>query len=350
MSSNRTLTHEQARRYLQAAADGQLDPSFQPALERHLADCPQCQRFAERLDALEARLANELPTAWPISSVAEPQVASTVEKIHRRTRHNPMKTFLSSTARTLAFGLGILVLIFGLAWGIRTLRPATPEILPAQQESQVTPMTTVVVTRQVVIPTPDIPIPTETLPIPSRSSTPNLFPTTSFDFPTGFPASLETVNLYRLQLPEAITPENALQMAARLGVAGGIYSLPGEGFDQLLYEVSDGFELLRFINFAEQFVYETGYADPISSGCAPLQYEEQLRIATDFLNSQGLLDLPYQDLTLGDRAGCAALHPAAGRLPIGLRQWPEPRQHGMDLRAGQPRRRGQPGDVQWTAL
>jgi hypothetical protein len=314
MSSNRTLTHEQTRQYLQAAADGQLDPTIQPALERHLADCPQCQRFAERLDALEARLTNELPTAWPTGSSAEHQVASTLEKIHRQTRHTPMKTFLSNTARTLAFGLGILVLISGLAWGIRTLRPDTVETEPMQQ-AQDTLLATGQITAQVEIATPVTVITEEPLPLLDATA-PGLFPTTSFDFPTGFPASLDTVNLYRLQLPEAVTPENALQMAARLGVAGGIYSLPGEGFDQVLYEVSDGFELLRFLNFAEQFVFETGYADPISSGGAPLPYDQQLRIATDFLNSQGLLDLPYQASPSAIEQGVVLFTPLLDGYPL----------------------------------
>ena len=292
MRSIRTLTHEKARSYLQAAADRQLNPTVQPALERHLAGCPECRRYAEQLAGLEARLESELPAAWPTQPVAETQVASTVEKIHHQMRRISMKNILSSTARTLAFGLGIIVLIAGLAWGIRNLRPGVEATQPVQG-----PVDTLVVTaqetEQLSQVTP-LPPPTEQLPTLVTAGATGLFPTTSFSFPDGFPSAPASVNLYRLQLPEAVTPESALQMAARLDVAGGVYSMPSEGFDQVIYEVTDGFELLRFINFAEQFVFEINHINPLYSGGAPLPYAERLRIATDYLTSYGLLDQPYR--------------------------------------------------------
>jgi hypothetical protein len=288
MRSNRTLTHEQARQYLQATVDRQLNPNHQPALERHLAGCPGCQRYAEQLALLEMRLEVELQAAWPIQPVAESQAASTVEKIHHQTRRISMKNIISSTARTLAYGLGIVGLIAGLAWGIRTLRPGgeatqpvDTQVVAPQEMEQPLEVTT-------------LPPPTEDIPTPVAPGTAGLFPTTGFRFPNGFPESVETINLYRILLPDAVTPETALQMAGRLGVSGWVYSQPSEGFDQTIYEVTNGFELLRFINFAEQFVFETSHVNPMYSNGPPLPYEEQLRIATDYLNDYGLLDQSYR--------------------------------------------------------
>ena len=289
MRSNRTLTHEQARQALEAAADSQLATALQPALERHLAGCVECQRFADQLAVLDTRLSSELPDAWPVGSVNERQVASMLEKIHQQTRHHPMKNILSNTFRTLAVGLGIIVVIAGLSWTIRNLRPGIPATQPAQDTLVVTAEATSVEETAL----PEITITLEPQPSPVTGA-PALFPTTNFIFPVGFPASPTAVNLYRLQLPEAVTADSALQMASRLGIAGGVYSQEGEGFDQVIYEVTDGFELVRFINFAEQFVYDTGYADPLYSGGEPLPYPEQLRIATEYLTAYGLLDQPYQ--------------------------------------------------------
>lgn len=302
MRSNRTLTHEQARSALQAAADGALDPALQPALERHLAGCPQCQRYARALAGLAARLAAELPAAYPAQPGNEPQVASTLEKIHAQKRHTPMKHFLSNTARTVGLGLAAILLVAGLAWGIRTLRPIAIATQPAQQLRD-TPATTA--EGSAAAPAPTAPATADPAPTPQSvapeeaqaarlGTTVGLFPTTRFDFPAGYPAAPETVQLYQLQLPEPVTPQSALQTAARLGVNGWVYSQPSEGFDQTVYEVTDGFELLRFINFAEQFVFETSHTDPLYSGGEPLPYAERLPIATDYLNRYGLLDQPYQ--------------------------------------------------------
>ncbi len=220
MRSNRTLTHEQARRALEAAADGQLASMLQPALERHLAGCVECQRFAGQL-------------AVPVGSANERQVASMLEKIHQQTRHHPMKNILSNTLRTLAVGLGIIVLISGLSWTIRTLRPDIPGTQPAQQPAQDTLVVTAEATSVESTALPEINITPEPQPSPVTGAS-ALFPTTNFIFPVGFPTSPSVVNLYRLQLPEAVTADSAIQMASLLGVSGEVYSQEGEGFDQVV--------------------------------------------------------------------------------------------------------------------
>jgi len=294
MSLIRTLSHEQARQALQMASDGRLDSSLQRRLEAHLAGCPDCLRFAEQLSQLEAHLSAELPLGWLESQPSERQIAGTLDEIQRHARKKTMRSIFSNTARTAALGLGAILLVAALVWGIRSL---LPKPLPAAAETETPTDTIPIVTQEVSISAIDTPIPTEAeLRVPQPvlpSGAPSLFPNTIFDFPSGFPDAAQSVNLYRLLLPSAVTADSARQMAARLGVEGGVYSFPGEGFDQILYEVTDGSSLVRFLNFAEQFVFETGYADPLYRGGEPLPYEEQLRIATEFLNRYDLLDQPY---------------------------------------------------------
>ena len=98
-----------------------------------------------------------------------------------------MKNILSSTTRTLAFGLGIIVLIAGLAWGIRTLRPGVEATQPAQQPARypgchgsgnrtVSASDPAAATNRAITNT-------------GHSGAAGLFPTTSFNFPDGFPSA-----------------------------------------------------------------------------------------------------------------------------------------------------------------
>lgn len=50
------LTHDQARRYLHAAADGNLSPEGRAALNAHLDACPKCQAYAAEFNWLQSAL------------------------------------------------------------------------------------------------------------------------------------------------------------------------------------------------------------------------------------------------------------------------------------------------------
>jgi anti-sigma factor RsiW len=121
-----SLSHAQARRYLELAADGDLDAARRAALKQHLAECPQCRAYADELNRLHVAL----------------KVVG--ERFRRRVRHTPdlsarvLKRLERANVQSfwlrLAGGLAqagslalMAVLMFGLWRPATTQAPAAPE-------------------------------------------------------------------------------------------------------------------------------------------------------------------------------------------------------------------------------
>ncbi len=58
------LTHDQARRHLHAAADGNLSAEGRAALNAHLDACPKCQAYAAEFNRLQSALYRAWHTRW----------------------------------------------------------------------------------------------------------------------------------------------------------------------------------------------------------------------------------------------------------------------------------------------
>ena len=58
------LTHDQARRHLHAAADGNLSAESRAALNAHLDACPKCQEYAAEFNWLQSALYRAWQTRW----------------------------------------------------------------------------------------------------------------------------------------------------------------------------------------------------------------------------------------------------------------------------------------------
>ena len=80
------------------------------------------------------------------------------------------------------------------------------------------------------------------------------FPETEFTFDVAPPDGPQRVRLFEQILPEALSPENARTAAARLRIVGEAVAAPSESSEMTVYEVSDGYDLARFMNFPQQFV------------------------------------------------------------------------------------------------
>ena len=77
------------------------------------------------------------------------------------------------------------------------------------------------------------------------------------------PVSPELVTIYQQQISEAVTVETARQVATQWGIAGGVYSSPSEGMDDVIFDVMDGFYArCASWNFPDQFIYQVGYVSP----------------------------------------------------------------------------------------
>lgn len=108
----------------------------------------------------------------------------------------------------------------------------------------------------------EIPQVSDATPLPSPGGVVSLFPAVEFNFASEQPLSPESLTVYRQQLSEAVTVESARRIADQWGVAGGVYSSPSEGMDNIIYDVMDGARSIRFLNFTDQFIYSVGYASP----------------------------------------------------------------------------------------
>jgi hypothetical protein len=58
------LSHQDARRYLHQAADGDLSAEVEARLQAHLAECAECRAYADELQAVELLLTRALHARW----------------------------------------------------------------------------------------------------------------------------------------------------------------------------------------------------------------------------------------------------------------------------------------------
>jgi hypothetical protein len=131
-------------------------------------------------------------------------------------------------------------------------------------------------------------------PKPAASATPLIQPTQSLPLlKAALPDGPEAVPAYIQTAPgELLTPQNALEMAERLGVKGVLYQYTGEGGNPT-YTVSDGASSVLFFGATNaEFTYFSTYAEENDS--AEMPFAEQSRIAEEWLKSRGLLDFPYR--------------------------------------------------------
>lgn len=163
--------------------------------------------------------------------------------------------------------------------------------------------------------------PSVTTTLPAPTGIVSLFPGVEFSFASGLPASPESLTVYRQQLSEAVTVDSARKIADQWGVAGGVYSSPSEGMNDAIFDVMDGARSIRFLNFPDQFIYSIGYASPdygsalMDNGPLP-SFDEQVAIATKFLEPLGILNMPYRAVPMETERGMVAFIPLLDGLPV----------------------------------
>lgn len=81
----KSLSHEQARQWIEQAADGILDAEQQTALNEHLKGCAECRAFAAELAALESVLGAALSDHWgqpKLSKGAEQNLVKSLQETY----------------------------------------------------------------------------------------------------------------------------------------------------------------------------------------------------------------------------------------------------------------------------
>ena len=166
------LSHREAQRALHAVLDGQASARLKMALEQHLAVCADCQRAAEKLNALDDRLAQSLQRRWHLPAPSERKVSAALARIPPQTRKP--SGFVRS-ARSAAWVALTIALLLALIWGIKTFVPqpmpaVQPTAIPMFQSPTATPPAVPTVQPPTATPT-ELPTPMATLgPTPTAPS------------------------------------------------------------------------------------------------------------------------------------------------------------------------------------
>jgi hypothetical protein len=76
-----TMSHDQARQWIEQAADNILGAEQQAALQAHLATCAACQAYAAELANLESALSEALQAHWPGAGMSADAVDRLVQEV-----------------------------------------------------------------------------------------------------------------------------------------------------------------------------------------------------------------------------------------------------------------------------
>jgi hypothetical protein len=322
MNPQNNITHLQARTLLQSSLDGSLTDVQLQDLDEHLATCSDCREYAMQIQSFDQHIMRSLQSHWAGAQFTESDIESRLSMLLPEMRKNQEKIRSANAFRSLGWVALVALLIVSLVWTIKTLAPI-PNQVPAEVISPETtsysllptesPLPTVQVSSQNLVPTPIPGI------LPSNSA--SVFPNVTFSFNSDFPTSPESLTVFQQQLSEAVTPDSARQVASQWGINGEIYAIPSEGMDDRIFEAMDGSHTMRFLNFPDQYIYEVGYVSPdygsalMDNGPLP-SFDEQVRIATNFLEPFGILDLPYRTMPLETERGVVAFVPLLEGNPV----------------------------------
>jgi hypothetical protein len=322
MKFQNEITHQRARKMLHSALDASIDEKHVKLLDQHLVKCNDCRMYAAEVNKLDQWLNQSLQARWPQSQLKEDELLTTQAKILTQVSKNQKEFRAGNTFRNVSWVALVVLLVAGMVWSIKTLAPI-PNQIPAVVSSP-EPTTAILMPSESPSPTLEI-TSQEPFPTPTSSILPStlvsLMPMVDFAFASEIPSSPERMTIYQQKISEAVTIDAARQVASQWGINGGVYSSPSEGMGDVIFEALDGARSMRFLNFPDQFIYQVGYTGPdygsalMDNGQLPT-FDEQVAIATNFLEPLGILVLPYQTLPVETERGVIALIPLLDGYPV----------------------------------
>lgn len=113
------LSHQQARHYLHLGRD-QLIPTELVALDTHLTNCANCNRYAGEVGGLQSRLAETMRWRWQKHNPSPVISGQVQERLRRKIWQRQLWRFTDSVAAATATLL-LVVALGWLAWRIRPL-------------------------------------------------------------------------------------------------------------------------------------------------------------------------------------------------------------------------------------
>lgn len=127
-----TISHRQAKLYIDMALDGTLSAAMQARLDEHLAGCADCRAYAQEWLQFDETLAHSLAGLGAAPPAAPQKVSDTLAAIAaRRQRWQFWRPFQMS-GRVILNGIVLIVLIIGAFWLLRPPETAvdTPTLTP----------------------------------------------------------------------------------------------------------------------------------------------------------------------------------------------------------------------------
>ncbi len=146
-----SLSHRQAREYLQAVADGLLGVAERTELQHHLEGCSQCRAYAADLERLEAALARSLQARWPRARLNDPKLRRSMAKVQDRLGRKHWLQRIYDLAQAVAWAGLTVALFIAVVWLFRTVTPqlATTPIKSPTPVPTATPVPTL--TREAIV-------------------------------------------------------------------------------------------------------------------------------------------------------------------------------------------------------
>ncbi len=114
-------SHAQARRDIEMQADNRLPASRQPALEDHLATCPDCRAYRQEFLTLEKSLSDLFHTLPTVEYTPAENQAFAAEVKNTAAALRP-RWQLPQWLNSLAWGTALALLMVGMAWLLSNTR------------------------------------------------------------------------------------------------------------------------------------------------------------------------------------------------------------------------------------
>lgn len=271
---------------------------------------------AGALTSPEAELASALKaTAQRIQPDAKFEAALEQRLAHAprppRTRRFSAPS-LARLGRFLVWASMAAALLFGLVWIFQNALPPT-------RPAAVSPATTT------PIPTPGVETATPSQPAgqdPPATPAPIAYSSHLTEgglvLKAAFPTTPANVQVYQ-QLPlETLSVENARQVASQLGIDGPVYRSPYGNPGSTNYIVTDGLAEISFSGSPLAFSYyrtRNTYHTALTANDYP-PTDTLIAQAKRFLEAGGLLDFPYQVISLEDQPGSVQFLPVLDNIPV----------------------------------
>ena len=117
---------DEARQFLDACVDGELELSRQPDVEMHLAGCPDCKRAAEQIANLSSMVRKDMEV------YKAPRELKSKIRTSLRKESKPKFAWFAANRRPLIYAAAMLALSLALAWTWLTLSRSKDQDLVAE--------------------------------------------------------------------------------------------------------------------------------------------------------------------------------------------------------------------------